>query len=247
MIEKQSTSTGIELPLPSVLSDFSIASRGTMRRVVLLASIAILVGWAHVDLLVYREISERLSTPDPLDHDFYDRTRALWETLREFGSVSGGLVAFAALLLVHSRGWRVAIPSIVAVILADTIGFLAQGLIGRLRPNHSVVNDAAGWFPHLQFLPPPHGLIGNTPTCFPSGEATAAFALATALSACCPRATHLWFALAALVAFARVAHGSHFLSDVVAGGLLGYVMTTLLLPVSATLLTRRLTPRRPVQ
>ena len=209
---------------------FEIASRRILKLTTLIALAAIAAGWLGLDVLVYRQISERLSTPDPIDHSFYNSTRNFWETVREFGSVRGAVVAFAALLLVHSRGWRVALSALLAVTPTDFAGFLLQGLIGRLRPNHSVVEGASGWFAHLQFLPPPQGLIGNTATCFPSGEATAAFALATALAACWPRAKFVWYTLASLVSIERVIHGSHFLSDVVAGALLGFSMTSLLLP-----------------
>jgi len=217
---------------------FTVVSRRTLAHVAIIAGIAITAGWLGIDLVVYRSISERLSTPDPIGHSFYNSTRTFWETVREFGSVGGAVVAFVGLFLVHSRSWRVAMPTMIAVFVADGAGFLLQGLIGRLRPNHSIVEGASGWFPHLQFLVPPQGLIGNTPTCFPSGEATAAFALATALSACWPKAAWLWYLLATLVGVARIVHGSHFFSDVVAGGLLGFTLTTVLLPHCATFVTR---------
>jgi len=39
-----------------------------------------------------------------------------------------------------------------------------------------------------------------------------------------PRLKYVWFLLAGLVAFSRVYFGLHFLSDVLAGGLIGYLL-----------------------
>ncbi len=56
---------------------------------------------------------------------------------------------------------------------------------------------------------------------FPSGHSAAAFAGATLLQACYPRARWALFAVAALVAFSRVYLGAHYPGDVVSGGLAG--------------------------
>lgn len=69
-------------------------------------------------------------------------------------------------------------------------------------------------------------LLGLDPaqmgSAFPSGHATAAFALATALGYRWPRGRPLWFTLAGLVALSRVALGVHRPWDVVAGAAVGF-------------------------
>ncbi|MBV9849980.1 MAG: phosphatase PAP2 family protein [Armatimonadetes bacterium] len=62
---------------------------------------------------------------------------------------------------------------------------------------------------------------------FPSGHATAAFAVATAESAFHPRQAPLWFLGATLIAASRVRLRRHTVGDVAAGAALGYGVTRL--------------------
>jgi lipid A 4'-phosphatase len=63
---------------------------------------------------------------------------------------------------------------------------------------------------------------------FPSGHATTAAAVMTALWCLWPKPLWLYVAAAALVAVSRVVTGEHFLSDVIAGAAIGVVSTRLL-------------------
>lgn len=56
---------------------------------------------------------------------------------------------------------------------------------------------------------------------FPSGHSASAFSFATLLSAFYPGLISISFTTASLVAFSRVYLGEHFLSDAVAGSLIG--------------------------
>jgi membrane-associated phospholipid phosphatase len=58
---------------------------------------------------------------------------------------------------------------------------------------------------------------------FPSGHATASFAVATVLAHYFPKGRILWFGLAAFVGTCRVIKGSHFPTDVLGGMLVGIV------------------------
>ena len=59
---------------------------------------------------------------------------------------------------------------------------------------------------------------------FPSGHATAAFAVATVLSERTHRKWVRWtgYGIAGLISYARVAGEKHYLGDVAAGGVLGF-------------------------
>jgi hypothetical protein len=57
---------------------------------------------------------------------------------------------------------------------------------------------------------------------FPSGHATAAFAVATMESSFHPKEAPFWYAGAAMIADSRVVLHRHHWTDIIAGGLLGY-------------------------
>jgi len=61
---------------------------------------------------------------------------------------------------------------------------------------------------------------------FPSGHATAAFAVATAQSALHPKQALYWYAGAAVISWSRIRLNRHHPQDVVAGAVIGYGMTT---------------------
>jgi membrane-associated phospholipid phosphatase len=60
---------------------------------------------------------------------------------------------------------------------------------------------------------------------FPSGHATAAFAVATAQSALHPRQAPLWFAGATIISWSRLRLNRHHPQDVIAGALIGFGVT----------------------
>jgi membrane-associated phospholipid phosphatase len=57
---------------------------------------------------------------------------------------------------------------------------------------------------------------------FPSGHATAAFAVATTESALHPKQSALWYLGAALISYSRVRLHRHYGRDVIAGAVIGY-------------------------
>lgn len=67
----------------------------------------------------------------------------------------------------------------------------------------------------------------NAHDSFPSGHATAAFAIATAESSFHPKQAPLWFLGATLISYSRVRLHRHTFGDVVAGAAVGYGITRL--------------------
>ncbi len=210
--------SGSTEPLPRKSHSIWSSPRGISLTLILALIVA---GWFGVDDWFYHTVSLRTNTPDPIDMDFYSRTRAFWELMREFGSPIGGVIAFVAIGLLHSGRWRAALCAAIAVLPVDLLAFVLQGAIGRVRPNQA--GSSHEFLSHLS------GLWGNTPTSFPSGEATAAFTLATVLAVLFPRGSLLFFALAFLTGVSRLLHGAHYVGDVAAGAFLAIALAPPLL------------------
>lgn len=230
--------------------DFEAAShaptspkRRTVAAVLLwsIAATLIAAGFLGLDRWFYERVALRFSTPNPVDRDPYAATALLWDSARYFGSITGALIAYFVVLAIHPKGWRAANTVIVAILVADAMGLLVKDSVCRVRPNQAPS--------HLTFMKPFEALrldtrhvaarvgavlTGGTPpgdlspaaVCFPSGEATAAFALATVLSLLYPRVAPFAYAAAVLAALARILAGAHYISDVTAGAVIGTLTAT---------------------
>jgi membrane-associated phospholipid phosphatase len=102
----------------------------------------------------------------------------------------------------------------VVIAVSGLLAQLIKHFLGRARPS---LMAQVGAF-HFQFLS-----IKASLASFPSGHATTAFAAATALSLFAPLMALPLFATATLIAASRVAIGAHYLSDVLAGSVLGAI------------------------
>lgn len=125
---------------------------------------------------------------------------------------SSGIAALLVLVLILSRRFRLLLGLAVAFAGSNLAWVVLKQLILRPRPGiaHAALIES-GWS-------------------FPSGHATNAFALATFVGLILGRHLTGWtrsltivsiFALACAIAFARAYLGVHYLSDVIAGALLG--------------------------
>ncbi len=139
------------------------------------------------------------------------------------------------------QGWRLASVSIVLLAIAWVLkkpnitivaiqtlvahgiaALLANGLkhlIGRPRPKFA---HSGNW--EMSF-----SLVSGLDS-FPSGHSTASFAIATVLARRFPPLAPVFLAVAIFVGFSRILRGSHFLTDVIGGAVIGilsgYLATT---------------------
>ncbi len=97
--------------------------------------------------------------------------------------------------------------------LAGLIVQLLKRLAGRPRPRLTHGDP-------FQFAPALESGLDS----FPSGHATASFAVASVLARSFPAGAWVFYGLAGFVAVSRVARGSHFPTDVAVGSLLGLVI-----------------------
>lgn len=100
----------------------------------------------------------------------------------------------------------------VCVALSGVVTDIIKPLAGRARP---VLLERDGFYGFHPFTA--HAVYNS----FPSGHATTAFAVALALTVIWPRGRYWFLAFAAILGLSRVMVNAHYLSDVLAGALVG--------------------------
>jgi undecaprenyl-diphosphatase len=108
----------------------------------------------------------------------------------------------------HGRACAAGWWSALAFVVAGLAEYALKYLVGRPRPAVGVAFEFDS---------------------FPSGHATSVFAVAAVLGAFYPRLRWPLYAVAAAIALGRVYLARHYLSDIVAGALIGLVVASLLL------------------
>lgn len=138
----------------------------------------------------------------------------------------GTLLVGVVVALVDRRGLRRTAVLWLVVASAAGAGAVVKGLTGRERPSH--LDQLVGQ-ERMVFRGPRAGLRFAPYQSFPSGHTLCGFASATTLAAFYPPARGAFYAVAVAAAANRVVKHQHFLSDVVAGALLGHLLALALL------------------
>ncbi len=119
----------------------------------------------------------------------------------------------------HKRKWI--FPLWLTLGLSAIIGFLLKIAVQRLRPFQQDLVSIPEVFISKSYE------IWNFS--FPSFQAMLVFCTLPILSKKFPKIKWAWIIFAFLVAFSRVYFGLHFLSDVIVGGILGYLIGVLVI------------------
>ncbi len=125
------------------------------------------------------------------------------------------------LLKKNKRKWI--LPLWLTFALSSMASFLLKISIQRARPFQQGIVST------LPILEKASHLIWNFS--FPSSHAILVFCALPVLSKEFPKFKYLWIGFATLIAFSRVYFGLHFLSDVIAGGLIGYLIGTIIVKI----------------
>ena len=159
----------------------------------------------------------------------YDHSGEIREglTMAKFlGSGLGTLVVGLVVGLVDPQRWRRAAVLWMVVVAAGFSAAVLKTAAGRERPSHL---DQPVGRERIAFHGPAVGLRRAPFQSFPSGHTAGAFASATTLAAFYPPARVVFFCVATASGVNRIVKHQHFLSDVVAGALLGHLVALWLL------------------
>lgn len=124
-----------------------------------------------------------------------------------------GLLAFLLILIDRETGSQLLLVGCAAFLIELPLYWLLKNTCKRRRPFHVVAAMAPFLNPSDEFS-------------FPSGHTTAAFLFATTASHFFPALALVLFSWAALIGLSRVMLRVHFVSDVLAGMLLGTFIAT---------------------
>ncbi len=111
----------------------------------------------------------------------------------------------------HRRKW--VLPLWITLVLSTLISFILKYSVQRLRPYQLEIVSTLPIFQEANHL------IWNFS--FPSYHALIAFCVVPLLLKEFSKLKYVWITFATLAAFSRVYFGVHFLSDVIAGGVIG--------------------------
>lgn len=190
-----------------------------------LAALSIPPLWCFADAW----IAEAMTRLDPSVTGFFQSITFLGKSAGYL--VGSALLALGFLLWARRPGiaardryraiWRgeAALYVLSVVAAAGIVINIIKPLVGRMRPVKLLSEGQYGIEP---------GSLDYALRSFPSGHATTVFALAFALGALWPRFRWAFALLALPVAASRVAITAHFMSDVVAGALVGIVTALVL-------------------
>lgn len=126
-------------------------------------------------------------------------------------SIVFGLLAVIAFVLISIRGIkkRYDLSLILSAIVAIVISFAIKFIVARSRP-----------FGLEKTLP----LIGLNDYSFPSTNSAMAFSILPSINKELGKEKYFWWVLAVLMVGSRLYFGIHYLSDIIFGSLLGYLI-----------------------
>lgn len=134
---------------------------------------------------------------------------------------------FLTILFFWNKGKRrFVLPVWITLILTSIVGFILKEIFQRVRPFQEGI---------ISLLPGIDPISGFS---FPSGHALIVFCAFPWISKEFPKIKWFWAIFAGLVALSRVYIGAHYLSDVISGGVIGYLIGISIIRINENLIER---------
>jgi membrane-associated phospholipid phosphatase len=153
-------------------------------------------------------------------HDLPPTIKQLSEYISDSGNfILVGLVIAALIAkyrLKSDRLLRLLLFPVICFLLAGLVANILKPIFGRWRPKAYFEMDGAYGFE-------PFSGINYLHAAFPSGHSFSIMALMAGLAICFPKCRIPCFLIAGLIGFSRVLLKAHYVSDVLAGLVLGYI------------------------
>ena len=150
------------------------------------------------------------------EHFNSDILNHLWNGITFFGNKGWFWIALAALLIIIPRTRYMGIPAAISLVVTAGINsVIIKNLIGRIRP-----------FEYSDLIIPAVGELPDSSS-FPSGHTSISFAVALILLRADKRIGIPAVIFASLIAVSRIFLRVHYPSDVIAGFLLAFAVSTI--------------------
>lgn len=162
------------------------------------------------------------------------------EFVQQFGAITSCIIIAIVILLLDPRAKKYLAKAVIALVANAAAVFALKCLIGRARPKLEEPYHFGGPWTAFQ-LPDASGSVQPVYAwefwrkgvadlwSLPSSHTAAAFALAAVLSWFYPKLRVLVIPLAVVVGVCRVLFSAHYVSDVVVGGTIGWVVAGLVM------------------
>ena len=177
------------------------------------AGLAVVVGAFLLDQPLTGVVPKTLGSGD-LDREL--------EAFGQWGQAGATVLLIVILVRVQPRRWRRSLDLALAMGVVAVVVQLLKATIGRVRPKHDDAVSFDGWLLSVGDIP--EGLSHYDLSSMPSGHTAAAVVFSAFIAILWPRLCGVAIVMACIVAFSRVSFSAHWVADVCAGALLGFVI-----------------------
>ena len=144
------------------------------------------------------------------------------EVLGQWGQFSSLVIVGVCMARLQPGRWRRLLDLGLAALVVWFCMLLLKALVGRVRPKHDLPYAFDGWLVSAGEVPASLGSYDLSS--FPSSHTSGAVVLSLFIALCWPRLSIFALVMAILVGFSRITFDAHWLSDVLVGATVGFLL-----------------------